>query len=127
MASFQSVVVIVAIVLLIIILIIVGLTLVKGKSNVVWPPVIGDCPDYWLDISGNGTACTANAQKTNMGIAQSPMNFSGSSFVGTGTGPTSGACAKYTWAMNNKVSWDGLTYGVPNPCTVVPAKTTTLK
>ena len=118
MATFQSITVIIAIVILIIILIIVGIALVQGKKKAVWPPVIGDCPDYWLDLSGNGAACMVNAQKVNQGTATVPMNFTLPTFSGS-----NGPCAKYTWAIQNNVSWDGLTYGVANPCTTKPAST----
>ena len=54
MATFQSTVLIIAIVILIIVLIIIGIVLNKGEKNQVWPPSVGDCPDYWVDTSGNG-------------------------------------------------------------------------
>ena len=41
------------------------------------------------------------------------MNFNLPAFTGS-----NGTCAKYNWANNCKVSWDGITYGVENPCTV---------
>lgn len=53
MATFQSIVLIIAIVLLIICLIIIGVSLANSKKNQVWPPMIGQCPDYWIDLSGN--------------------------------------------------------------------------
>lgn len=39
------------------------------------------------------------------------MDFTTSEFTGQ-----NGLCAKYTWANNCGVSWDGITYGVSNPC-----------
>jgi hypothetical protein len=39
------------------------------------------------------------------------MNFSVPTFQGGDA-----ACQKYKWANDNNVSWDGITYGVPNPC-----------
>ena len=39
------------------------------------------------------------------------MNFNNAPYTGT-----TGACAKYNWANNCGVSWDGITYGVNNPC-----------
>ena len=41
------------------------------------------------------------------------MNFNQAPFNGT-----NGDCAKYKWANRCKLSWDGITYGVSNPCTV---------
>ena len=49
--------------------------------------------------------------KDNIGLATSPMDFSLPAYSGS-----NGPCVKFTWANTNKVSWDGITYGVPNPC-----------
>jgi hypothetical protein len=40
------------------------------------------------------------------------MNFNGPVYTGS-----NGSCAKYTWAQKCKVAWDGISYGVDNPCT----------
>jgi len=118
MATFQSIVLIIAIVLLIICLIIIGVSLANSKKNEVWPPLIGQCPDYWIDLSGNpqclnvldlGT-CTSNSPGAD---GHSTMDFSGTVFSGA-----NGNCAKYLWANKCGVSWDGITYGYgeKNPC-----------
>ena len=39
------------------------------------------------------------------------MDFTTSSFTGS-----DGLCSKYNWANNCGVTWDGITYGVKNPC-----------
>jgi hypothetical protein len=39
------------------------------------------------------------------------MNFNTSAFTGS-----QGACNKYNWATKCNVTWDGITYGVSNPC-----------
>ena len=111
MASFQTITLITAIVILLILLIVIGININTAQSSAPWPPVVGECPDYWLDIGVNGSQCVVNANRTNQGNARSPMDFSGSTYQGSG-----GACAKYTWANTNNVSWDGITYGVQNPC-----------
>ena len=51
--NFQRIVIIIAIILLIVCLILIGLVLVNSKSAQQWPPMIGDCPDYWVDTSVN--------------------------------------------------------------------------
>ena len=49
--SFQKITIIIAAIILIIALVIVGLSLSgKGSSDTQWPPIIGDCPDYWVDL-----------------------------------------------------------------------------
>ena len=113
--TFQKMILTIAVIGLIILLVIIGLSLSKSKSGVVWPPVIGSCPDYWLDLKGNGEQCynvkslgMCNLPGTN---EQNTMNFNAAPF-----NSDTGTCSKYTWANNCKVTWDGITYGVPNPC-----------
>ena len=109
MQSFQRNLIILSFVLLIAILILVAISLYKNNSSQVWPPVIGDCPDYWIDMSGNGSKCV-NVQK--LGTCESKtMNFSISPYTGS-----NGLCQKYNWASNCGLTWDGITSGVINPC-----------
>lgn len=115
MEGFQKIVLIIAIIVLILSLLFVGLAL-GGSSGESWPPLVSDCPDWWIaDGSGNNTTCV-NVKDLGVCPAQSGkkhqlMNFSSSMFTGD-----NGTCAKYTWANKCKVSWDGITYGIENPC-----------
>ena len=113
MASIQTIIMTSAIVILLIILITIGINIRTAKKNQVWPPLIGNCPDYWLDLGKDGSQCVVNGKANNLGIATSPMNFNTAAYMGS-----AGTCAKYNWAIANKVSWDGITYGVPNPCII---------
>lgn len=113
--NFQKIIITVAIIVLLIILIIIGMTLSKGTYGKTWPQVIGDCPDYWIDMSGNGEQCF---NSHNLGRCNIPtegkkgtMNFNQNPFTGT-----DGTCAKYKWATSCQVTWDGITSGVQNPC-----------
>jgi hypothetical protein len=111
MGNFQRLVIIIAIVLLIVIFVFTLIILSRSKSSQSWPPVIGDCPDYWIDTSGNGSNCV---NVKNLGTcATETMDFSTSEYTGD-----QGLCNKYNWANNCGVSWDGITYGVTNPCNV---------
>lgn len=113
--NFQKIVLVVAIVLLIILLVIIGIALSKATYGDTWPPVVGDCPDYWVDMSGNGAAClnTHSLGRCNLPSEGNPntMNFNKDPFTGD-----DGTCAKYKWAKSCKVTWDGITSGVANPC-----------
>ena len=113
--TFQKIVLIIAVILLILTLVIIGYSLSKAKSNAPWPPLIGDCPDYWVDLSGNGGQCVNTQSLGTCNIPSSgqenAMDFSGSTFTGA-----NGLCAKYTWAKNCGVTWDGINSGVQNPC-----------
>ena len=116
MEGFQKIVLYSAIIILIISLIIIGISLSYAKSGQVWPPVVSECPDYWvIDGSGNNATCknvkdlgTCSATGGNKHLS---INFNEAPFVGSNE-----ACAKYTWASKCGVSWDGITYGVDNPC-----------
>ena len=115
MEGFQKIVLIIAIIILIISLVFVGLAL-GGSKGETWPPVVPDCPDWWIaDGSGNNSVCI-NVKDLGICPAQSGkkhqvMNFNSSMFTGD-----NGTCAKYSWADKCKVAWDGITYGVENPC-----------
>lgn len=103
MDSFQKTTLVVAIVILIVCLVIEGIILSNGKQQ--WPPSTANCPDYWLDVCGNGTLCQNPAN-----IAQQ-LSF----------GPTVSKCQMYTNTAYGTgafgyIPWDGINYGVSNPC-----------
>jgi hypothetical protein len=115
METFQKTVLIVAIILLIISLVLIGITLNNAKGQV-WPPIVPTCPDYWIvDGSGNNTKCiniqNLGAFPPNTETNHIVMDFNSDEFTGDG-----GLCAKYNWANSHQISWDGITYGVQNPC-----------
>lgn len=114
--GFQKIILLIAIIILFITLIVI-VSALKYSKNANWPPLVPDCPDYWLsDGSGNNVTCTnvkdLGVCKPQSGKKHLTMNFKSNPFIGA-----NGNCAKYTWANNCKVAWDGLTYGVGNPCT----------
>jgi hypothetical protein len=74
------------------------------------------CPDYWsMDGSGNNAICTnikdLGTCPASSGNKHLTMNFNNAAFTGS-----QGNCNKYRWANNCGISWDGITYGVSNPC-----------
>ena len=115
MNSFQKIVLIVAIITLIVTLIFIGVTLSYAKNDQ-WPPMVPDCPDYWMiDGSGNNSKCI-NVKNLGTCPPQSgekhlTMDFNTPLYTGS-----NGTCAKYTWAKKCGITWDGITYGVGNPC-----------
>jgi hypothetical protein len=114
METFQKIILYSAIIILIIVLIIIGIAFSYAR-NEQWPPLVPECPDYWIaDGSGNNTKCI-NIKDLGTcppnGTKHLTMNFNTSPFVGE-----NGDCAKYTWANRCNVTWDGITYGVNNPC-----------
>jgi len=128
MEEFQRTVLTIAIILLLLTLIFIGFSLRRAKSNMSWPPILSKCPDYWTDTSakGDGSSCE-NTQKLGINTAScggKPVDFSAPAFSGS-----LGACAKRKWAINcstqpsgssiipnGPVTWDGITYGIADPC-----------
>ena len=121
--NFQKIVLTVAIGILIVMLVVIGMALSKASYEQDWPPVVGDCPDYWVDMSGNGSAClnTHSLGRCNVPTEdnKTTMNFNQSPFT-----ENNGTCAKYKWAKACKVTWDGITSGVQNPCDTSEETTT---
>jgi hypothetical protein len=116
MPSFQKFVLFLAIIILIIVLVLIGYSLQKASTSI-WPPLVGECPDFWVDLSGNGSQCT-NVKNLGNGTCKPSgsqkyltMDFTKPIFSGGNS-----LCAKYQWATNCGVTWDGITYGVSNPC-----------
>ena len=54
---FQKLILTIAIISLIVILVVIGIALSKANAKTIWPPIVSECPDYWIDMSGNGEAC----------------------------------------------------------------------
>jgi hypothetical protein len=112
---FQKIVLTVATVLLIIILVVIGVSLSKAKENNIWPPIVGKCPDFWVDISGNGEACFNSHSLGTCNIPseenKNTKNFNQAPFIGA-----NGDCHKYNWAKQCNITWDGINSGVKNPC-----------
>lgn len=115
MDGFQKIILYGAIIALIIALVVIGSILSKSKDKN-WPPMSTSCPDWWImDGSGNNAKCI-NVKDLGTcpptgGSKHLTMDFNSPAFTGS-----NGDCSKYTWATNCGVSWDGITYGVNNPC-----------
>ena len=121
---FQKMVLTAAIVILLIMLVIIGMALSKASYEDTWPPIVGDCPDYWVDMSGNGEACLNSHSLGRCNVPtegeNGTMNFNQSPFTGD-----NGTCSKYNWATGCKVTWDGITSGISNPCDTSTTDTST--
>ena len=111
METFQLTVLLIAVIILIITLVFIGLALRKAKNAQQWPPMIPECPDYWsLQRGTNGAPICSNDH--NLGTCkEKTKDFNISTFSGS-----QGLCNKYKWATSCGIAWDGITYGVKNPC-----------
>lgn len=119
MATFQKMTLMIAGILLIICIIIIVLIFLFPNTKQVWPPMVGNCPDYFVDIKGDGSNCVNSLSLGTCTETETP-DFSKNDFIGSG-----GNCAKYTWANKCGLTWDGITYGVQNPCTTSSSTSTT--
>jgi len=121
MANFQGTVLMITGILLVVCIILIIVFLYNSKTELEWPPLVGDCPDYWIDLSGNGARCV-NVHDLGTCTNSDPkyehlnMNFT-----------TYDDCAKFNWAQGCGVSWDGITYGygMTSPCEPTTTETTT--
>ena len=117
MANFQGIVLIITVILLIIAIILIAIVLMNSKASAQWPPLIGDCPDYWVDMSGNGAKCInmhdLGSCPKHSGEKHLTMDFTVDPYIGS-----NGLCSKYQWAQGCGVTWDGISYGygAVNPC-----------
>lgn len=114
--NFQGTILMTAIIILILLLIFIGIAMKDTKDTVDWPPIVGECPDYWVDLSGNGSACF---NSHSLGKCNLPGNANEKNVMNFDTDPFNGAnglCSKYKWAKTCGITWDGITSGVSNPC-----------
>lgn len=116
MQTFHIIILVSAIVILILSLYFVSRITKSSNASTSWPPNVPSCPDWWVaDGYGDKQTCInkndLGSCPTNAGETHQKMNFNTSNFTGS-----NGLCNKYTWANNCNVSWDGITYGVKNPC-----------
>lgn len=103
--SFQKTIVVIAGVGFIITFIFLLYSIKKGKENKSWPPIIGDCPDYWIDMGVDGSACLNRHHlgSCNLGGKDDTKNFAISPYNNGDN------CAKMDWATRCGVVWDGIT------------------
>ena len=106
MADFKKQVIGTAIGLLIFAILVIGLLLYSGSSKDEWPPIISDCPDYWIDkVDSNGDSKKCfNVHNLGKSSCETTMDFSKNPWSGS-----VGDCRKYKWAKSCKLTWDGIT------------------
>ncbi len=112
--NFQKIVIIIFLLILVVALILIGMKMDKKINN--WPPYIANCPDYWLDLGGDGSQCFNSKELglCNIPISRTDKNtkdFTASAYTGS-----DGLCTKKKWANACGVAWDGINYGVKDPC-----------
>jgi hypothetical protein len=117
--QYQKITITVAVILFMIVMFVYVMAIRNNRKS--WYPLVSDCPDYWEAIE-NGEDDADAAKKCintkDLGTCAPPgnedhltMDFGLDEFSGKG-----GNCNKYNWATNCDILWDGITYGVTNPC-----------
>tara|TARA_Y100000389_G_scaffold196004_1_gene228219 strand:+ start:2826 stop:3452 length:627 start_codon:yes stop_codon:yes gene_type:complete len=106
MNSFQNIVLGISIFLLILCLIIIAYGLYSKTYQQAFPPVVADCPDYWLDKSNGDSSNCENIKSlgTMTNVCKGPMNFSTEKWLGS-----AGLDRKQAWAKMCQLQWDGVT------------------
>jgi hypothetical protein len=114
--NFQKIVLMVAIVMFIILMIFIGSVLYQNKYSKAFPPVISECPDYWIDKqmsisnpdedsnSGKTRQSCVNVKNLGNSSCSKTMDFTEDFWQGS-----TGDCRKYKWAKGCDLTWDGIT------------------
>jgi len=102
--SFQNIIVGVAILILIISLIVIGILIRRNKSNVKYPPIVSECPDYFEIVGPNKCKNTQKLGKCKKnGTVTETYDFSSGRFSGP-----SGQKNKCRLAAFCDITWDGI-------------------
>lgn len=121
--NFQKIVLIIAIVILIVSLVFIGMQIKKSNSKQEWPPLVPQCPDYWMAVSSGNCKPTGKAPMTEdikNSFTCNPtdgINFTTDDYAGA-----NGACNKRKWATGCNAAWEGITYGTLDPCMITSIK-----
>jgi hypothetical protein len=113
--SFQKIITLVAVTVLVISLVIIGVPTGYGTDEN-WPPIVAECPDYWVLKGGKESSKCINVRDLGRcppsnGDKHLEMDFSAYPFDGANS-----TCAKSTWAHTCNIPWDGVSYGIEDPC-----------
>jgi len=78
------------------------------KKKYIYPPYINNCPDYYEKNSYGDCYDKHNIFYETSNICNSE-NFNQLKYNNNNTGKDGGLCKKKKWAINCKLSWDGIT------------------
>ena len=104
--NFQKISMLVAGILLFVLFVLIAISYNHSNSTAIWPPIINNCPDYFLDVNGDGSSCL---NQFSLGTAGTNIDFKNNN---------TSACQKFTYCNSNNLTWDGISYGygLNNPC-----------
>jgi hypothetical protein len=99
--NFQRIILIIALIFLIIMAVLLVYSIRASLKTKQYVTNLSNCPDYWIDATGNGSECKGYMYNTSAGEKCSgTVNFSGMS-----------NCEKYYQMQSCRLNWNGITYG----------------
>ena len=99
--NFQFSILIFAIVLVIVGTLVLRYSVKSSIESQKWPPYIANCPDYWIDTTGDGSACKSSTMNVSPAVGCfGIVNFNQFS-----------TCEKYNHSNQCGIYWDGINYG----------------
>jgi hypothetical protein len=116
MDYFQKTVLFASIVIFIITLLVITFLIYRTKKTVIYPPVVADCPDYWIEQAEGDSSSCINTKNLGKSSCNTKMNFKTSQWIGK-----QGLCNKSKWAKTCDLTWDGVTNNL-NACLINPSK-----
>lgn len=106
-------IVIIAFCILVVYFVFIVFFMKQTNSDVVFPPVVSRCPDYWdhdrSGVGGDGVC------KNTFGMKKDNVKIPDQDFSKYDNG-SSGKCSKKKWALTNRVMWDGVTNDTQTDC-----------
>jgi len=111
LGSFNKTVLMVACILLILGLVLIGLFVSKNIEKSAFPPIVGDCPDYWNVgyTTGGATTCSHNSINVGRSSETTCRTYPPANTTTIGTSVNDIICAKHRWAKGCNIHWDGIT------------------
>jgi hypothetical protein len=104
--GFKRTIVLISVFLFAMMLVFMVFFMSRSDGNVVYPPVISNCPDYWdhdevANTCNNTFGMKKDAEPETVAVPDKKLD----DFL-SGTG---GKCMRRDWAQENGVTWDGIT------------------
>tara|TARA_B100002019_G_C20889150_1_gene412565 strand:- start:137 stop:478 length:342 start_codon:yes stop_codon:yes gene_type:complete len=102
--AFKRTITVVAIILLVVIFVFMIFFMGRQNADVIYPPVVNKCPDYWDYDNGDNKCKNTFGMKKNT----SDTNDIDDLILDFSQG-TAGKCGKRDWSIQNGLTWDGIT------------------
>jgi hypothetical protein len=103
--AFKRTITVVAIILLVVIFVFMIFFMGRQNADVIYPPVVNKCPDYWDYDKGNNKCKNTFGMKKNIDDTKDIDDL----ILGDYSEGTVGKCGKRDWSIQNGLTWDGIT------------------